>query len=252
MDDKTENWRDRLYNAYVTSGQASVQPGSAEQAFRPRAAFLRRLIRQHLPSRSPLAILDLGCGPGPVIHFLAQAGHRNGVDGCKVVGVDTSNEQVELAQSLGIEGVILGDLDKFLASAANGSFDVVFALDILEHLDRPALFETLDQIRRVLKPGGRLILHVPNAEGIFGARIRFGDITHEMAFTTSSIRQALRTCGFSRVECFEDTPIGSSFLSNAVRKTIWLFGTAAFRLLYAAESGSRGVILSQNMTVVAD
>jgi SAM-dependent methyltransferase len=252
MNEAADNWRERLYAAYVSSGQATVQPGGAEQAFRPRAPFLRRLIRQHLPAAPPLAILDLGCGPGPVIHFLAEAGHRNSSGGGSVVGVDASAEQVALARSLGVEGVVLGDLSAFLAAAADRAFDVVFAMDILEHLDRPALFQTLDQIRRVLKPGGRAILHIPNAEGIFGARIRFGDLTHEMAFTTSSIRQALHTCGFPRVQCFEDAPIGSSFLSNTARRAIWFLGGGAFRLLYAAESGSTNVILSQNMTVVAE
>jgi hypothetical protein len=57
-------------------------------------------------------------------------------------------------------------------------------MDFLEHLTKQELFCSPDMIRRVLKPHGFRIAQVPNAEGSYGMRVRYGDMTHEQAFTT--------------------------------------------------------------------
>ena len=69
------------------------------------------------------------------------------------------------------------------------------------------MFEILDEVLRVLRPGGLCLAHVPNAEGIFGMRVRYGDMTHEQAFTSKSAQQVFHTVGFSKVECNEEKPI---------------------------------------------
>ena len=57
---------------------------------------------------------------------------------------------------------------------------------------------------RALKPGGRWILHTANAESPFYGRVRYGDITHEQAFTqsrstSSSPLPALHRCAASKI-----------------------------------------------------
>ena len=123
-------------------------------------------------------------------------------------------------------------------------------MDILEHLDPPTALALLDDVHRVLKPGGRAIIHVPNAEGIFGMRIRYGDFTHCAAFTARSMEQVLRACGFTDVACFEDQPVAHG-LKSAVRRLLWRTLTLPFRVLLAAESGVTRAILSQNLLAVA-
>ena len=239
------DWKERLYGAYVSSGQAahgSLQ--SAEEMFRPRRAFLTHLLNQHLPTDRSIRVLDLGCGHGTLLYFLARMGYQN------IEGVDLSAEQIDIAHRLGIPQARLGTLADVLAREGDGSVDVVLAMDVFEHLTASELFDTLDDIRRVLKPGGMCLAHVPNAEGIFGMRIRFGDFTHEQAFTPSSARQVFLTAGFKSVKCFEDKPAVHG-LASAARWLLWELGTLNWRLLLLAETGTRGAVLSQNMTIAA-
>jgi SAM-dependent methyltransferase len=76
-----------------------------------------------------------------------------------------------------------------LSQFADASFDVVFASNLLEHLDRDELHATLRETRRVLRPGGRLMLVQPN----FRLRPReyFDDYTHVAVFTDRSLPDLL-------------------------------------------------------------
>ncbi len=233
-------WQKRLYDAYVSSGQAQVSAGTAEAAFGPRRAFLTEVIAKHFPQDRDAQILDIGCGHGTFLYFLAAAGYRN------FRGVDTSPEQIAAAQRLGIPNVWCGSASEYVAGLAAGSQDVVILFDILEHLEGQELFDLLDEVYRILRPGGLCLVHVPNGGGIFAMRVRFGDLTHKQAFTETSLRQLFSTIGFAQVESFEDRPVVHGFTS-LIRRLLWEAGTAPFRLLLAAESGNTSAILSQNL-----
>lgn len=238
-------WKSRLYNAYVSSEQAApALKENAEVMFRPRKAFLTHVISHHLPANRDVRILDLGCGHGAFLYFLSQAGYRN------VSGIDVSPEQVEVAHKLGIAEARLGHLEDLLCDESDGCIDAVLAMDVLEHLTRDELFYTLDHIHRVLKRNGICIAHVPNAEGLYGMRIRYGDLTHEQAFTPTSVRQVFRTIGFSKVSCYEDKPVVHGVKSLA-RRMIWDAGTLYHRALLSAETGTTSAVLSQNMLIKA-
>jgi hypothetical protein len=75
-------------------------------------------------------------------------------------------------------------------------------------------------------------------------------LTHETAFTSQSIRQMLRVCGFESIEVFEERPIVHG-LKSLVRLWLWRLLTLRERLLLLAETGSAAGVLSQNMLVVA-
>ena len=110
-------------------------------------------------------------------------------------------------------------------------------MDVLEHFQRQQLFDTLDEVLRVLRPGGKCIAHVPNGTGLYGMRIRCGDLTHELAFTRRSAQQLFSTIGFRDTQCFEDRPVVHGPVS-ALRSFVWLLGTLPARLLMAAEQGA--------------
>jgi SAM-dependent methyltransferase len=238
------DWKSRFYAAYVSSGQASDTGEAAEDLFRPRKAFLNHIIATHLPSDRTARIVDLGCGPGALLYFLEQAGYRN------VAGVDVSEEQIAVAARLGISSASCATLEDFLAAQGDASVDAVLAIDILEHFTRPEIMEMLAAVHRVLKPGGRCVAHVPNSDGLFGMRIRYGDFTHELALNPSSARQVFRVAGFREVRCFEDKPRVHG-PASLVRRVIWDLGTLPSRLLLAAESGVTRAVLSQNMMIEA-
>ena len=167
------------------------------------------------------------------------------------IGVETSQDQVEFARRLGVPSVVEGDLVPFLRNSATEVFDVVVAFDVIEHFCKNEVLDIMDQAYRVLRPGGRLIVHAPNAEGIFGSRIFWSDFTHEMAFTREGLRQLTRACGFSSVEFSEDLPVVHGFKS-LIRRVLWAGLRSIFRLAYMAETGDSraGLILTQNLLAV--
>ncbi len=237
------SWRDRLYASYVSSGQAQLSTARNEAIFASRKPYIERIISHYVSVAKDTPILDLGCGCGAFIHFLRRNGYLD------VTGIDISQEQVDVAHQLRIDGVTQGDLLECLQQTKTDSVGVVLLMDILEHMTRAEAFPILDEVLRVMAPGGKCLIHVPNAEGIFGMRIRYGDITHEQSFTPSSVRQLLNTTGFQQITIYEEKPILHGWKSSA-RRLIWELGTVSYRLLLAAETGTRGCILSQNMLVI--
>jgi SAM-dependent methyltransferase len=233
------NFKERLYNKYVSSGQAGTNKVSASSLFSSNAPYIKRLIQKHIPRDKAINILDLGCGDGKYIYFLKKEGYKN------IVGLDLSEEQVEVAHSLGLEEVQRGSLDQYLDECKT-KYDVVLMIDILEHLTRDQLFYSLDQVYSMLKPEGVLIAHVPNGEGIFGSRIFYGDLTHEWAFTPSSVKQLTKTIGFSSVECFEDKPAVYN-ITSFLRRVFWDVSTLYNRTQLFSETGATNFILTQNL-----
>ena len=77
----------------------------------------------------------------------------------------------------------------------DGSFDVVFASNLLEHLERTAASQLLSEARRVLRPGGRLLLLQPNFRLNPGRY--FDDFTHVAIYTDVSIRDYLTAEGWT-------------------------------------------------------
>ncbi|HET6553601.1 MAG TPA: class I SAM-dependent methyltransferase [Dyella sp.] len=240
----TKAYRQRIYGSYV-SAQDDPPPATAAD-FSASARYLRRIVARHLPADREATVLDLGCGHGTLLHFLKQAGYRN------IGGVDGSMEQVALAARLGVDNVVHGDLFGTLAEQPDASLDVVVAFDVLEHLERDEALALVDAVRRTLKPGGRFLIHTPNAESPFFGRIRYGDLTHEMAYTRTSLAQLFGASGFGPVACFEDVPAPGS-LKGTLRFCLWKLLRLALRLCLAVETGDTGAraIFSQNLLCVA-
>lgn len=241
---ESDTWKKRLYDKYVSSGQAGAFAASAEQTFRPRRAYIERLITAHFPKDRSADILDLGCGHGAFLYFLAKAGYKN------ATGVDTSPEQINQAHQLGITAARCQPAFEYICGLQSESLDMVLLFDVLEHLERQELFDLLDEVYRILRRGGACLIHVPNGEGVFGMRVRFGDLTHVQAFTQNSVRQLLTTVGFSQVRCYEERPVVHG-VASLVRRVLWELGTLHLRLLFAAETGSTKILLSQNMLAQA-
>lgn len=238
-------YRERVYAGYVSQRDTPLAPQTTK-GFAPRLPYLRRLVRRHFPRDKTAQILELGCGHGALLYALGRAGYQN------ARGVDGSPEQVEAARHLCIPGVERGDVMTTLATAPAASFDVVVAFDVIEHFTKDELIHLVDEVRRVLKPGGRWVIHVPNAESPFFASVRYGDFTHELAFTRVSLAQLLCSSGFERVECFEDRPVPHG-VKSSVRAVLWQMIRAGLLAYIAVETGAfdRHAVFSQNLLAVA-
>jgi len=233
-------WRQRLYDSYVSTGQA----GKTIEQKNFKNPYFEKLVRQHLPNKSDLLIADLACGHGRLLYSLKRHGFSN------IHGVDISQEQIDIAHKLGISEAKCQDINLFLEENKEKSFDVIFLMDILEHLESQEVLDLLDKVNDSLGSNGMVVIHVPNAAGIFGMRIRYGDFTHQHAFTPKSIQQILRACHFNQVECFEDKPTIHG-MKSLVRFILWQVLTLPFRILLTAETGATKHIISQNMLVVS-
>jgi SAM-dependent methyltransferase len=234
----------RIYERYLSScATAGIADGRPD--FSLRRAYLQKLIRDHFPGDRTAHILDLGCGHGALLHFCREAGYS------ALEGVDVSPEQVCVARDMGLDNVKQGDLFEHLRGVSNEAIDVVVAFDVVEHFPRGEVMNFCQEIERVLKPGGKLILHTPNGESPFFGAILYGDFTHEVAFTRLSMVQLGKITGFSRISSYEDPPIPHGAIS-LLRWTLWKFMRLAFHFVTAVETGdaSRRAILSRNFLTV--
>ena len=234
------NWQERLYQGYVTTGQAST-PTVPSDLSNPMHL---QVIERHLPKSKGIKVLDLACGNGRLVHNLKASGYAN------VLGVDFSQQQVDVAHQWGISEVRCQDVLAFLRAEPDASWEVVFAMDFLEHLAKPDLLDLVDDVRRVLVPGGMFVVQVPNGGGLFGGAVLHGDMTHVQAFTDKSMRQLMKCCGFSSICCHEVKPVVHG-AKSLVRRALWEAIALPLRLLSMAETGVRGQILSQNLLAIA-
>lgn len=242
-------WKQRLYDAYVSSGQATFHSKSTgdtpEVVFRGRrAAIYKRLISRYIPPDRSADILDIGCGHGVLLHFLAAAGYT------RASGVDSSIAQVNLARTLGISNISCQPALEYIRNLPSESLDIVILIDVLEHLEKQEMFDLLDEVWRILRPGAICLVHLPNGGGLFGMSVLFDDLTHVLALTPVSATQLFATLGFSQVKNYEERPEVYG-LKSAVRRIIWEIGTLPIRLLSMSETGLATPILSRNMIIKA-
>ena len=186
-------------------------------------------------------VLDLGCGTGELCWLATNLGAQS------VVGVNLSQGEINYAKSHIHATFICQDILEYLSQCESESVDVLYALNILEHLTKDDLAKVLDQSKRVLRDGGHLIAMVPNATSPFGAMTRYWDITHHQAFTPSSVQQLMRVFGFSKVEFAEWGPRVHGVIS-CCRYLLWQFIRATIYLRLMIETGSgKGGIYTADM-----
>jgi SAM-dependent methyltransferase len=120
--------------------------------FRGRRRILLELLDRELPATPdgrPRAILDVGCGTGTMVTHLGRYGD--------VTGIEASPEAVAFCHQRGVTNVQRADGE--VLPFADASFDLVTALDVIEHIDDDA--GALSEMHRVLRPGGRMLVTVP-------------------------------------------------------------------------------------------
>ncbi|HZF10347.1 MAG TPA: class I SAM-dependent methyltransferase [Thermoanaerobaculia bacterium] len=144
-------------------------------------------------------VLEVGCGRGVTGQLLERE------LGCRVTGVELNPVVAEEARQR-LHAVLQGDIQTL---PLDGAFDVVLALELVEHL--PASEPFLTRARQLLRPSGRLVLSIPNVghysivEDLLAGRWDYLPIgllcyTHFRFFTRHSLADWLRRCGFESFE----------------------------------------------------
>lgn len=144
------------------------------------ARFIEDICRQ-VTDRRP-RILDVGCGTGANLLLLSQYGDAE--------GVDVSEDALAFCRERGLEKVKLGSGEALPYD--DGTFDLVTALDVVEHMDDD--LAGLSEMRRVLRPGGRVLLFVPTFMFLWGLQ---DDVSnHRRRYRLPELRRVLEQAGF--------------------------------------------------------
>jgi len=185
------------------------------KAFARRVRALHKNYAKHLPTARDASIVEIGPGFGELLAYLARSGYTN------AIALDNDATLVMALQSRGFRGAChVGEVAGFLRDRP-GHFDCAIALHVLEHLDADAGASLLRAIAASLKPGGTVILEVPNmANFITAPYARWADYTHRHGYTRESLDAALRATGLDVIDAF------------GVRRAI---GSPAELLAYAAQ-----------------
>lgn len=144
------------------------------------AAWLDRL---YLP-RATAEILDAGCGTGGNAEFLTRYG--------EVVGIDLAPLALELGRRR-LEGGLARASVMALPFGAS-SFDLVCSFDVLYHRDVIGERDALAETRRVLRPGGRLLIRLPAYRWLYSSHDR--SVHTRARYTAGDVRALLVGCGF--------------------------------------------------------
>jgi SAM-dependent methyltransferase len=128
-------------------------------------------------------ILDVGCGTGANLEMLGRFGDAD--------GVDVSPEAITFCKERGLNNVRPGEAERL--PYADNSFDLVTALDVVEHLDDDVA--GLREMRRVLRPGGRALLFVPAFMFLWGVQ---DDVSnHRRRYTLPGLKKMVQASGLT-------------------------------------------------------
>ncbi len=162
------------------------------------AALLRFVLRRSL---LPQPALDVGCGPGYFLEYLVAARIR-------CAGADLSAASVERAnRRLGGNPYFLGAHrmgDGFALPFEDGAFQSAFLMETAEHLLPESIAAVFGELRRVLAPGGRLVVTTPYREDLRDSSLlcphcgaTFHQIQHVSSFDERNLPELLESHGFS-------------------------------------------------------
>jgi len=152
-------------------------------------------------------VLDVGCGNGRNALAVAKRGAR-------VLAFDVALDNIFTSDSVWF---FRADANRTLP-VRSGAFDVVLALDVIEHLDEREIF--YNEVSRALKPAGAFVLSVPNRDTRWkNLRRRFGavdtdDPQHKIEYTKGGIESELKRLGFEPI--FFDTTVYDTPLSGFI------------------------------------
>lgn len=158
------------------------------------------------------AVLDLGAG---YCEFI------NNISAKRRIAVDLNPELRTFAE---VDVEVINSDSRSMKTVEASSVDTVFTSNFFEHLPNPeALLETLTESRRVLKPGGTIVVLMPNIRNLPGKYWDFLD--HRLALTHRSLIEALNLTGFRPIL------VRSRFLPYTVNDsrlpvrsgTVWLY-----------------------------
>lgn len=232
-----------LYSHYISTHFGKIH--GTNMGFPLHYRYFRKNYLKHLPDDKNAKIVDLGCGMGHFLNFLAKESYKN------YIGIDVSEENIEFCRKNNLN-VVLGDIFEFL-NETNQTYDVIIMNDIIEHLEKSEIILLLQLIFKALHHDGRLIIKAPNAANpIMASSSRYADFTHELLFTEESLSQVLRISGFSQIFIYpQDLYVWYYNPVNYLAKLCNFLLTGTFRILFRFYGRKTTKIFTKNLIAVA-
>lgn len=165
--------------------------------------LIKRLIWKYFPGRTDLNILEIGCGTGEITKNLEAYG--------KVVGLDISPEALEICRANGVTNVVLGDINSVDLLAYHEKFDLVLALDVLEHIQDDVL--AMKRVKDMLKKDGLFFINVPAHKFLWSEHDEA--LHHKRRYHSFELLSKLKDAGYKVLK--------KSFFVSAVFPVIVLF-----------------------------
>lgn len=147
-----------------------------------------------------LKILDIGCGAGKTMDMLSRFG--------TVWGLDNNKKALSFCKKRGFQHLMLADAAD--TGFKDNFFDVVTMLDVLEHTDENT---TLQEIKRILKPDGFMIITVPTYQWLWSSWDEV--LKHKKRYTKYNLGAAVKKNGF--------TIIKSSYMYSFLTLPVFIF-----------------------------
>ena len=171
-----------------------------EDQFRGSREEIKERLRVYLPyvkdagaGGDGCPVLDVGCGRGEWLELLRE-------EGLCGRGIETNRVLVTQGRTRGLD-VVEGDGIAHLRALPDASAGAVTAFHVLEHLPLPVLLSFLDEVTRVLRPGGVALFETPNPENIVVGSCNFYiDPTHQRPLFPGTVQLLAEQRGLVNVE----------------------------------------------------
>jgi SAM-dependent methyltransferase len=164
-----------------------------ESRMRGSTEAVRERQRPYLEDFSGAApVLDLGCGRGEFLALLRD-------EGIEAYGVDIDPDMADYARGEGLD-VVQGGAVEYLERLEDGSLGGIFAAQLVEHLQAPALVRLLELAAAKLRAGGVLVAETINPLSPLALRNYYADLTHAQPLVPETLELLARQAGFERVE----------------------------------------------------
>lgn len=179
-------------------------------------------------------VLEVGSGAGGFLQGLSNRRH------IVASGLEINPSAIAVAKIRGV--MIVNESFYFHANCSDGIYDVVCAFQVLEHIQNVSNF--MNSAKKCLKPGGHLIISVPDNESFVGALDPFSDRPpyHVGRYTTSSLEKIGSYFGFKK--CYLNKEPLQEYHFTAVEKVVKrkLFGENHYFQKFCTSIGGNWLI----------
>jgi len=195
-------------------------------------------------NQKEISVLEVGPGLGEFVHFLNQKGIKT---------IDLIDQDKDILQNIKqkylVRKIFLGDISSI---QIKDKYDVIFLLQVLEHIPKTKYHELLNTLYKQLNKDGKIIITVPNGNNPFSLTERYSDLTHQMLFTENSLKELPNYCNLSKTTNLDIQPynIPPYSLINIIRIILQKIIHIFIFLGLVLNGGVYSQLLTPNITLI--